>query len=128
MSEDRIEGTVKQGVGHVQDAVGGLTGDGRTQVKGKANEAAGSVQDTVGKVKGQAQEALGQAQEAYGQVRGQAKEAYGQVRAQAEDGFEDFESFLKERPLAGLGIGVGVGFVLGLLLTGGKKTVYVAGR
>ena len=121
MSEDRIEGTVKQGVGRVQDAVGGLTGDDRTQFKGKANEASGSVQDAVGKVKGQAQEA-------YGQVRGQAKEAYGQVRAQAEDGFEDFESFLKERPLAGLGIGVGIGFVLGLLLTGGKKTVYVAGR
>lgn len=128
MSEDRIEGTMKQGVGHVQDAVGGLTGDDRTQFKGKANEASGSVQDAVGKVKGQAQEALGQAQEAYGQVRGQAKEAYGQVRAQAEDGFESFESFIKERPLAGLGVGVGIGFVLGLLLTGGKKTVYVAGR
>lgn len=56
MTDDRIEGAVRKGVGRVQDAVGGLTGDGSTQARGKANEAAGSAQNAFGKVVGQAED------------------------------------------------------------------------
>ncbi|MHB8285892.1 MAG: CsbD family protein, partial [Caulobacteraceae bacterium] len=38
MFSDRIEGTKNQVVGHLQDAVGGLTDDDKTQAKGKLNE------------------------------------------------------------------------------------------
>ena len=45
MTDDRIEGAMREGVGHVQDAVGGLTGDGRMQLEGKLNQAAGQVRN-----------------------------------------------------------------------------------
>lgn len=46
---NRPEGTLRNLGCKVQDAVGGLTGDGATQAKGKANEAAGSAQDMYGR-------------------------------------------------------------------------------
>ena len=50
MDENRIEGTAKDLGGKVQDAVGGLTGDGSVQARGKANQAAGQAQDVYGQV------------------------------------------------------------------------------
>ncbi len=91
MTDDRIEGAVREGVGHVQDAAGGLVGDQGTQIKGKLNQAAGSVQNAYGK--------------AHGAAESQAKELYG-----------EFEDFAKRRPLTALGIGVSLGVVLGLLM------------
>lgn len=103
MTDDRVEGTLKQGVGRVQDAVGGLTGNTGTQAKGKANEVAGSVQDTVGQVKDRAQDVVGQAKD-------RAQDVYGEV-----------ESYAKEQPLQALAITLGVGVVIGFLLRGGRK-------
>ena len=92
MSDDRMEGALKQGVGKVQDAVGGLTGDTGTQAKGKANQAAGSAQDMVGQAKDKAQDALG-----------------------------DIQRYAKEQPLATLGITFAAGAVFGFLLRGNQK-------
>jgi len=50
MDGNRIDGGFREAAGRVQDAVGGLTGDAATQVRGKINQA-----------KGQAQRAYGQA-------------------------------------------------------------------
>ena len=96
MTDDRIEGGLKKGFGRVQDAVGGLTGDSETQAKGKLNQAAGSVQDVVG-----------------------------QARDTAEDFYSDLEGYAREQPLAALAVTLGVGVVLGLIMRGGRKTVYV---
>ena len=96
MTDERIEGGRRKGFGHVQDAVGGLTGDGRTQAEGKLNQMAGSVQDAVG-----------------------------QARGRAQDLYEEVDSFTKEQPLLALGVALGVGLVLGMTLLGGRKTVYV---
>lgn len=110
MTDDQFQGTVKNGVGHVQDAVGGLTGDEKTQAKGKLNQVAGTVQDKVGQVKEQAQDALEQA------------------RAKAEDAYGDLETYVREKPAASVGVALAAGLVLGLLLRGGTRTVYVAAR
>lgn len=96
MTDDRVKGTLRKGVGHVQDAFGGLTGDERTQARGKLNQAAGSVQDMVG-----------------------------QARERAADVYEEVESYAKEQPLIALGVTLGLGVVIGLVLGGGRKTVYV---
>ena len=96
MTDDRIEGAVRKGAGRVQDAWGGLTGDERTQAEGKLNQAAGSVQDLVG-----------------------------QARDKASDIYEEVESYAKEQPLAALAVTLGLGVVLGMVLGGGRKTVYV---
>ena len=113
MSEERIEGGVRQGVGRVQDAVGGLTGSDKTQAKGKVNEAAGSVQNAYGQVKDKAQN-----------VAGQVRDQLGDVGEQAQDLFGEVEGFVRQQPLQALAGGVAVGVVLGLLLRGGRKTVY----
>ena len=107
MSDDRIEGTAKQGVGRVQDAVGGLLGSDKTQAKGKLNEAAGALQDT------------------YGQVKDQAADVLDQAKDQAQDTYDQVESFIREQPFAAAAVAVGVGLVLGMMLRGGRKTVYV---
>ena len=107
MTEDRIEGAGKQGLGRVQDAIGGLTGGDKTQLKGKLNEAAGT------------------AQNAYGQVKDQAADVLDQVKDQFDDSYDQIEAFVREQPFAAAAVAVGVGLVLGMLLRGGRKTVYV---
>ena len=92
MTDDRIEGGVKKGVGKVEDAWGGLTGDAGTQAKGKANQASGSVQDVVG------------------QAKERAQDAYGAV-----------ESYAKEQPTMALAVALGVGVILGFALRGGGR-------
>ena len=118
MSEDRIEGGVKQGVGRVQDAVGGLTGSDSTQAKGKVNEAAGSVQNAYGQVKDKALDVAGQ-------VKDQLHEVTGQARERAQDVLGEVEEFVRAQPLQALAGGIAAGLVLGLLLRGGK-TVYIS--
>jgi ElaB/YqjD/DUF883 family membrane-anchored ribosome-binding protein len=83
---------LREGVGHVQDAVGGLVGDNPTQIKGKLNEAAGSMQKTYGEVSDA-------------------------VTHRAKDLFSEFEGLAKARPLAAVGIGVSLGLLCGLLVT-----------
>jgi len=48
MDENRVEGATRDIGGKVQDAVGGLTGDAATQLRGKANQAAGQAQNLYG--------------------------------------------------------------------------------
>ena len=48
MDQKSIDGKARKFGGQVQDAVGGLTGDGATQMLGKANQAAGNAQDAMG--------------------------------------------------------------------------------
>lgn len=119
MSEDRIEGGVRQGVGRVQDAVGGLTGSDGVQAKGKVNEAAGSVQNAYGQVKDKAQDVAGQ-------VKDKAQDVAGQARERAQDLLGEVEDYVRAQPLQALAGGIGVGVILGLLLRGNGKTVYLS--
>ena len=96
MSEDRIEGGLKKAGGKVEDAWGGLTGDTGRQAKGKMDQASGSAQDVVGQVKDRAGEILG-----------------------------EVEAYAKGEPLQAIGVALAVGVVVGFLLHGGRKTVYV---
>jgi uncharacterized protein YjbJ (UPF0337 family) len=45
---EQAEGTFHKIAGHVQDAVGGATGDRSLQFEGKARQVAGSVEQTAG--------------------------------------------------------------------------------
>lgn len=56
MSEDRVEGAFRNVAGKVQDAVGGLTGDAKTQIEGKASQVAGKVQRAYGEAADQARD------------------------------------------------------------------------
>lgn len=109
--DDQVMGVARQGMGRVQDAVGGLTGDGATQVKGKLNEAVGS------------------AQQAYGQlasgVRDVVDSGLETVRGEIHDQLDTVESYVKSKPLPAVAIAASIGVVLGLLLRGRSKTIYL---
>ncbi len=51
MDKDRIEGSGKQAKGAIKDAFGKMTGDKKLQAEGKADKAAGKVQNAVGGLK-----------------------------------------------------------------------------
>lgn len=96
MSDDRIEGGLQKAGGKLEDAWGGLTGDAGRQAKGKADQASGSVQDVVG-----------------------------QVKTRVGDLYSEVEEYAKSEPLQAIGTALAVGVVLGFMLRGGRKTVYV---
>ena len=110
MSEDRIEGALRNGVGHIQDAAGGLVGDTETQLRGKFNQVAGSAQNTLGKAKDRAQDV-------YGDVTDRARHLAAEGRHRAQHGYDDFEDMLRGSPVPAVAIAMGIGFVVGLLLS-----------
>lgn len=91
MDEDRIKGAATNIGGKVKDAVGGLTGDTKTQAEGKLDQATGQMQNTLGS----------------------AKDA---VSEDASSIGSELDSFMSERPMASLLIAVGAGYVLARLI------------
>ncbi len=51
MDKDRIKGSAHQTKGAVKEGVGKVTGDTKLETEGKAEKAAGKVQNTVGGLK-----------------------------------------------------------------------------
>ncbi|PXA94779.1 hypothetical protein DMC25_00840 [Caulobacter sp. D4A] len=109
--DDQFTGAAREGVGRVQDAVGGLTGDSATQMKGKLNQAAGDVQQTYGKLSEGVRDTLEGALET--------------VRGEVHERLDTIETYVKDRPLPALAIAAVAGIVLGLLLRGGSRTIYL---
>ncbi|HWX49847.1 MAG TPA: CsbD family protein [Roseomonas sp.] len=50
MDENRVTGAAREGLGKVQDAVGGLTGDRDTQARGMYNQQMGQAENFVGQL------------------------------------------------------------------------------
>lgn len=109
--DDQVMGVAKQGVGRVQSAVGGLTGDAELQAKGKVKEAAGSVQ------------------QAFGQAKDSVKDAFEDtlegVRGQVHDQLDAIETYVVAKPLPAVAIAAAIGIVAGLLLRGRSRTIYL---
>jgi uncharacterized protein YjbJ (UPF0337 family) len=61
MDEDRIKGSAKQAKGAVKEAVGKVTGDAKLENEGKADKAAGKVQNAVGGLKDTIRDAVDEA-------------------------------------------------------------------
>lgn len=112
MSDDQIYGAATNGVGHLQDAAGGLTGDDKLQVKGKLNRAKGAAQQAYGKVKNKAVEA-----------KAKASDTYAKARLTAQGSLTDVEGRVRENPLAALGAVAAIGLLVGLILGGGLGAV-----
>jgi len=58
MDKDRVEGAGKNIKGKIKEGVGKLTGDSKTEAEGKADQAEGKVQNTIGGIKDKAREVL----------------------------------------------------------------------
>ncbi len=51
MDKDRIAGSAKRTKGSIKEAIGKITGDGKTQTEGAAEKTAGRAQNAVGGLK-----------------------------------------------------------------------------
>ena len=95
MTDDRIAGTVRNFGGKVQEGVGKVTGDTKTEVKGMMNQAAGAVQD------------------AYGKTVDAAMEGAQTVKEAAVEGHDAVRKFVEDNPHTATAIALGIGLLIG---------------
>jgi uncharacterized protein YjbJ (UPF0337 family) len=95
MTDDRIAGTVRNFGGKVQEGVGKVTGDTKTEVKGVMNQAAGAVQD------------------AYGKTVDAAMEGAQTVKEAAVEGHDTVRKFVEDNPHTATAIALGIGLLIG---------------
>jgi len=58
MNKDRIQGSAEQAKGKVKEVAGKVTGDTKLENEGKADKAAGKIQNTIGGLKDTVKESL----------------------------------------------------------------------
>jgi uncharacterized protein YjbJ (UPF0337 family) len=109
MDEDRIEGVAQQGIGRVEDAWGGLSGDAGAQAEGKLRQATGKAQDL------------------YGQAKDAVRKQFGERADKALRRVDDTVELIGRKPLAAVGVAAFVGLTLGLAANAGRsaRVVYV---
>ena len=110
MDKDRIAGAAKDFAGKAESAVGGLTGDAKTQAEGRAREAAGTVQNLYGQAKDTASDVADAAVN-------YAKDAYDNSGDTIRGGQKAVAKTVQDNPLGALLVAGGIGFALALLMT-----------
>jgi len=95
MNEDRVMGTARNLGGKVQEGVGRVTGDTKSQVEGVMNQAAGAAQDL------------------YGQAKDTASDAAKAVRQGALDAEDYLRDTIENRPYTAALVALCVGWVIG---------------
>jgi uncharacterized protein YjbJ (UPF0337 family) len=95
MNEDRVMGTARNLGGKVQEGVGRVTGDTKSQVEGVMNQAAGAAQDL------------------YGQAKDTASDAAQAVRQGAVDAEDYIRQTIEKRPYTVAFAAFCVGWLLG---------------
>ncbi len=110
MDKDRIAGSAKDFAGKIEDTVGGIAGDAKTQAAGKVREATGTAQNLYGQAKDAARDAT-DATVSY------AKDAYENSGDTLRDGSRALAQKVHENPLVALLVAGGIGFALAMLMT-----------
>jgi uncharacterized protein YjbJ (UPF0337 family) len=99
MDENRIEGTARNAGGKVQEGLGRMTGDAKTQAEGVVNQVRGSAQDL------------------YGQARDSASQIADEAAVRARQTASSFENALRNtietQPYTAVFIALGIGWLLG---------------
>ena len=97
MNGDRVEGTVKNMGGKLEEGFGRATGDVKSQVEGTVKQAVGAAQDL------------------YGQARETAGDAAAAVRRQAGSFEETSRENVETRPYTAVAIALALGLFIGRL-------------
>ena len=95
MDENRIAGTARNIGGKVEEGVGRAMGDSKTQIRGIADQAAGTAQDL------------------YGQARDTAADAAVAARDSAASLEKWLRSTIETQPYAAAMVAFGIGWLLG---------------
>ena len=95
MNEDRLMGTARNLGGKVQEGVGRVTGDTKSQVEGVMNQAAGAAQDL------------------YGQAKDTASDAAQAVRQGAVDAEDFLRHTIEKRPYTVALVALCAGWLIG---------------
>ncbi len=95
MDENRAEGTVRNIGGKVQEGLGRVTGDAKTQAEGVINQASGAAQDL------------------YGQAKDTVTEAAGTARDTAASAGDWVRHTIETQPYTAALIALGIGWLLG---------------
>jgi uncharacterized protein YjbJ (UPF0337 family) len=95
MNEDRVIGSATNLGGKVQESVGRVTGDTKSQVEGVINQAAGAAQDL------------------YGQAKETAADAAQSVRRGATDAEDYIRHTIEKRPYTTALVALFVGWCIG---------------
>jgi uncharacterized protein YjbJ (UPF0337 family) len=99
MDENRIEGTIRNAGGKVQEGLGRMTGDAKTQAEGVINQVRGSAQDL------------------YGQARDSASQIAEEAGVRARQTASSFENALRNtiesQPYTAVLVALGIGWLLG---------------
>ena len=110
MDKDRIAGSAKDIAGRVEGAVGDLAGSAQAQAAGRADEAAGTVQNLYGQAKDAARD-VGEAAVSY------AKDAFGTSGETFREGSDVLAKKVQDNPLGALVTAGAIGFALAMLMT-----------
>src|SRR5262245_39935309 len=95
MVDERIAGAARNIGGQVQEGVGKISGDAKTEAKNVLNQAVGTVQD------------------AYGQAQDVAAEGVAAVKDAAMESHDRLKDFVEENPHTATLIAVAIGFLIG---------------
>jgi uncharacterized protein YjbJ (UPF0337 family) len=95
MNEDRVMGTARNVGGKVQEGVGRVTGDTKSQVEGVMNQAAGAAQDL------------------YGQAKDTASDTVQAVRQGAVNAEDYIRQTIEQRPYTVAFAALCIGFLIG---------------
>ncbi len=117
VDENRMKGAARQASGKVQDTLGDLTGDTKSQVQGKMDDVAG-----------QAQRAYGRAKDSVRDAASQVSDGAGDYASTFLDQVEEYGDYVAEqvdqRPVTAVLIAAGVGFLIALITKPSPKVVY----
>jgi uncharacterized protein YjbJ (UPF0337 family) len=95
MDENRVAGTAKNAAGKVQEGLGRVTGDAKTQAEGVVNQISGTAQDL------------------YGQARDNAADVAGAARDTASSFETALRNAIETQPYTAVAIALGLGWLLG---------------
>jgi uncharacterized protein YjbJ (UPF0337 family) len=142
MDEDRIKGSAQNLAGKAKDTAGGALGDTKLQGEGKADQAAGTVRNTVGGAKDAVSDFTEDAQGEITRLRGEverlmrdrvspalseAADTAGDYAQRAKDvavrQSEQAVEVIKENPLVTVGLVAAVAFLLGRLTADNRTYV-----
>ena len=113
MNETEIKGVGQEVVGRVEDAVGGLTGDTRTQIDGKLDQTSGKLKAQFG---GTVDDLASRAAGLAGRASEAAKDAGQKVYAAGDQAGKYVGEAVVRQPLLSLISAAAIGYVVAFLL------------